>query len=350
MRHFAPAFLIGAILLFAVVVAVAPGARPASAQTNAPAQGIASGGIGLPRAAWEAVYGGSPLQQLVEYPNVAAPAFTVLVGYEADRVAHLEFGFEEADAGGVSPRVAADAIRGALPADAEYVESFLVPPPSRNGIALHAAWWDSATLAEVTGGRSAILVLQQQQDLILIPGSPVETVVLRVSLTVSLVDQPDSPAPGDPGGIGLTRAEWEAVYGVGEGTQRGFVYPNVTFPVPGFDVLARYAFETDRIAALEFSYEGGSQLGGAAAASVQTQIAGALPADAVRSHTFFLPATPDGPIPLRIERWHSPSLAATGHSGAILVVAEERTAQQNPGSPPQTVVTAVTIAGAEPEA
>ncbi len=297
------------------------------------------GGIGLSRTDWEAIYGqGRSLQGLVEYPNVIADGYIVLVGFEADRVAHIEFGYKEAEAGGLLEVPTDRQVQDALPADAEFVDGFTVPPPVREGTMLRVGLFRSESLAEVTDGQGTILVVSQVKEKIIEPGSPVQNVVVRVTLTIPTAGIPETSATGNPGGIGLARADWEAVYGEAMGTQSGEVYENATFPVPGEAVLARYGMESDRITFLRFTYEG-NQFGGGAPQDVDTQVVDALPDDAELRERFYLPATPEGPIALRAEWWQSDYLAdLTGDSGSVMVIYEEVAIQQNSGSAPVTVI------------
>lgn len=327
--------------------------EPEPTETTAPPSTVSEPAeIGFSRADWEAVYGeGTPADDLVEYPNAEFDDFTVFVGYEDDVVAHIEFGYEEADAGGLPERPVADQLGNALPDDAEIIDLFTVPAAQPNGTTLDVIRYESASLADVTDGRGTILVVNQEQDKILNPGSPAGTFVVRMTLTIPSADLPETAATGDPGGLSLSRADWEAAYGEGEVTERGVIYDNVTFPISGEQVLIRTG-EADWINYLEFTYDEGSQLGGAPVEDVAVQVAGAVPADAELVASFYLPATPDGPTPLRAELWESESLAeTTGGSGSVMVVFEEETAQQNPDAPEQTVVTRVrmTIAIPDPE-
>lgn len=156
------------------------------------------------------------------------------------------------------------------------------------------------------------------------------------------------PTELESGGIGLSRDAWEETYGEGEALQSLVRYET---PDEGFPVYVGFVgFEDDRVAHIEFRYSGGTQLGGLAEADATARVEAALPADAELIEAFFAPATPEGPVSLRVQRWESGSLGdvTTGSRVSILVIYQEKTARQNPGSDPQTVIPAVTVTISSP--
>jgi hypothetical protein len=164
-------------------------------------------------------------------------------------------------------------------------------------------------------------------------------------VATALIGSPTSTAQStdiDSGGIGLSRDVWEAIYGEGEALQSLVRYET---PEEGFPVYVGFVgFEDDRVAHIEFRYSEGTQLGGLAEADATAQIEAALPTDAELIDAFFVPATPEGPVSLRAQRWESDSLGdVTGAGTSILVIYQETMAQQNPGSDPQVVIPAVTL-------
>ena len=142
----------------------------------------------------------------------------------------------------------------------------------------------------------------------------------------------------DSGGIGLSRDAWEQTYGEGEALQSLVRYKTAK----GFPLYV--GFEDDRVAHIEFRYSEGTQLGGLTEDDVIAQVEQALPNDAILIDEFVVPATPEGPVALRAQRWGSNALGdVTGGETSILVIYQEKTVQQNPGSDPQVVIPAVTL-------
>ena len=143
------------------------------------------------------------------------------------------------------------------------------------------------------------------------------------------------------GGIGLTRAAWEAIYGTGEATQS---FGKYTDPTYGGPIYMGLAAEGDVVDFIEVQWQEVSQLGGIPEESAGNQVRALLPEDAVLAEGFFLPATPDGPLALRAQRWTSAALGSRTGRDAILVVYQEEQRQMNPGSPAVMAALAATIA------
>ncbi|HEV2072565.1 MAG TPA: hypothetical protein VGR29_02890 [Thermomicrobiales bacterium] len=148
------------------------------------------------------------------------------------------------------------------------------------------------------------------------------------------------------GGIGLSRSEWENIYGPGEATQSHGLYVEPTFGGPiyaGFDFSA---FEDGLLEFLEFQWTNVSQSGGLSPEDTVARVSAALLADAQHRETYFMGATPGGPITLRSERWTSRELdMVTNGRASILVTCQEKPISF-PGTdrPNATAVTVATIA------
>ena len=156
-----------------------------AATLAAQADDLDSGGIGLSRDAWEDVYGdGEVLQSIVQYesPEVGLPVY---VGFEDDRVAHIEFRYSETQRGGLLEEDAIDLVESALPADAILIDEFAVPATPEGPMALRARRWGSNALGYVTGGETSILVIYQEKLVQQNPGSDPEIVIPAVTLTVA---------------------------------------------------------------------------------------------------------------------------------------------------------------------
>jgi hypothetical protein len=143
------------------------------------------------------------------------------------------------------------------------------------------------------------------------------------------------------GGIGLTRAAWEAIYGSGEATQ---AFGKYTDPTYGGPIYMGLTAEGDLVDFIEVQWQEVSQLGGIPEESAGNQVRALLPEDAEQVEAFFLPATPAGPLALRAQRWTSAALGELTGRDAILVIYQEEERQMNPGSPVLMAALAATIA------
>jgi hypothetical protein len=123
------------------------------------------------------------------------------------------------------------------------------------------------------------------------------------------------PAPEAPSfGLGLARAEWEEIYGLGEVDGQVVVYDDGALVV---------GFTNDMVTFIELSWDSADGLSPAAATA---EVIAMLPPDAVLTEWFSMPATPGGPIALGVERYESnllldrlgPRLLAS--NGSIAVV------------------------------
>jgi len=114
------------------------------------------------------------------------------------------------------------------------------------------------------------------------------------------------------GGIGLSRADWEAAHGPGDAAQNYVSYEGGAFYVQ---------FRGDVVSYLEFGWdEPGVEL-----ATAEASVRELIPSDAQLVETFAAPPTAGGPTGLFMQRYESPTLAATpelgvGATGSILVV------------------------------
>lgn len=131
----------------------------------------------------------------------------------------------------------------------------------------------------------------------------------------------------ESGGIGFSRDAWEDVYGNGEVLQSIVQYES---PEEGLPVYV--SFEDDRVAHIEFRYSE-TQRGGLLEDDAIDLVEAALPADADLVEEYFLPATPEGPVPLLAQRWESDDLGdvTVGGRDSILVVYQQAAAPSGPG-------------------
>jgi hypothetical protein len=123
------------------------------------------------------------------------------------------------------------------------------------------------------------------------------------------------PAPEAPSfGLGLARAEWEEIYGLGEVDGQVVVYDDGELVV---------GFTNDMVTFIELSWDSADGISPAAATA---EVIAMLPPDAVLTEWYSMPATPGGPIALGVERYESnllldrlgPRLLAS--NGSIAVV------------------------------
>lgn len=149
----------------------------------------------------------------------------------------------------------------------------------------------------------------------------------------------------DSGGIGLTRTEFERLFGPGTATQTYAAYTDPTYGGPIYVGYDSVRFEDGLLNFLELQWGGVSQAGGLSVQVAADEVATVLPADARFVRQFWMGATPGGPISLRSEEWSSASLAsARGGRGTILVTYQQKSVQLNPGSGASEIVTAASIA------
>jgi hypothetical protein len=189
------------------------------------------------------------------------------------------------------------------------------------------------------------------------------TVVMSIALALSFVILPDARANQtasiDSGGLGLTRAEFEAAYGPGDpvetppaiydevfvhGTQNGLLY--VAYE-------GSKSEEEDVVVYLEFAWGGDGATEDEATALVQSF----LPADAALDGVYFAPPTPDGPNALMTFHYFSDSLAGVSYGTGTLtpdilvIYVQTLTDVSQPGSQPvaETSVTSVSLMTRLPE-
>jgi hypothetical protein len=149
------------------------------------------------------------------------------------------------------------------------------------------------------------------------------------------------PAPSteiDSNGIGLSRSAWEHLHG--KGTRAGAVE---LYDGGAYAVAITDGFVT-------FVERGWEDKGGVAVIDATNEVLGLLPADAELVQTYYLPATPGGPIALAVERYESASLAellgsfGRNWDGSIVVVYQESVPTNAETGPDDTKITRVSIA------
>lgn len=168
-----PARLAPRLVLALLALGPAAWGRTTTAQSD---EGIASGGIGLTREAWDAIHGPAIAGQgLLSYEDGAYD-----VGAPGGIVSFIEFGW---DAPGVPLAEAEAAALALLPADARLVETFVAPATSSGPTGLRLHRYRSLDLAGIlpeflpppSGG---VLVLYQESR---VPNS-MDRTVSRVGL------------------------------------------------------------------------------------------------------------------------------------------------------------------------
>lgn len=146
-------------------------------------------------------------------------------------------------------------------------------------------------------------------------------------------------------GIGLSRTEWEAIYGPGEATQSLGMYTDPEYGGPIYVGLDFVNFDDGLVHFIELQWQNTTQLGGISPEMAGNQVIGMLPDDARRREGFTLLPTPGGPIALRAQRWTSATLGdTTDGRTSVLVTYQEKQAAMNPASGMKTIVTAATLA------
>jgi len=277
---------------------------------------IDSGGIGLMRADWESIVGeGTASGDLVEYANPEFEGLSIFARFDgSDRVIHLEFVYAENDTGGLSMDDVRAQIDGAMPSDANQMETFLMTPEHEGATLYRAERFTSEQLGATSNGLASILVIAQLQS-----GSG-ESSVTRVSLSMPGPHTMEAREVGNPGGIGLPQAEWNTLYG--EPVDGENVYENEV--VPDFQLLVQ--FEPEDRANLVTTTVDGEMTPIVGYADAKGLVGSLLPDDAILRDVYQVPSTPERMTALLAEMWECPSLAdVTDEAGSVLALYEQAT-------------------------
>lgn len=166
-------------------VAIALSRHVAGAVTAVEAAGVASGGIGLTRPAWEAIYGRGPAGAFGRYtdPTYGGPIY---VGLDGGLVGVINVHWQGvSQPGGIPETAAGNQVRALLPEDAVLAERFCLPAMPGGAPVLRAQRWTSAALGELTG-RDAILVVYEDEPRQMNAGNTVLTAALAVTITLEV--------------------------------------------------------------------------------------------------------------------------------------------------------------------
>ena len=291
------------------------GPEPTAAQVQTgerPGEGAGElAGIGLPFNDWQTIFGaGTAIDEaggLYEFDNPELPGLTLLASFEDGLARHVEFGYEESELGGLPLGPVIRQIMGLLPGDAASRQRWSVGGTNLGSVTYRYQRYQSDRLAQATGGRDAVLIGFQEQNVFPDGGSVGQLVTLRATATLESRAESRSGS-GIPGGIGLPLADFQGAYGLGEPAQSGIWFEGLA--AGGGDILAGVASQrpTVPVTSLRFTYDEVTADGGITPGEADVDIVGALPADARRTGVFTLPPTPDGPIGLLVEQWQSEAL------------------------------------------
>lgn len=292
-------------------IAALAGSRMVTALAAQP--DIDSGGIGLMRANWEAIAGeGTAVGDLVEYSNPQHADTNVLAQYDdSDRVIHLDFEYAEGETGGLPEDEVRAQIDSAMPSDAELMETFAITQANLEATQYRVQRFISKQLGAMSHGGASILVIMQQG------AGPTVT---RVSLTMPGPHTMEAREVGNPGGIGLSRAEWNELYGEPEPTQGGDVYDNAV--IPGFPLMVQFK-PGDRANLVQTSVAG-EMTPSVGYADAKGLVGSLLPDDAILRDVFLVPSPPERMMALSAELWECPSLSGvTDEIGSVLALYEQ---------------------------
>lgn len=311
-------FVRGSIATGIIALAGAPSISAAQAD-------IDSGGIGLMRADWEAIVGeGTPLGDLVAYPNPELDGDTVLAQFDGDRLTHLEFAIGDGQAGGLPEEDVRAQVLGAMPADAELLETFPVTKANLEDEQYQVERFVSEQLGTTSNGLASVLVVTRQE---LPPNSGQDAGMLvnRVSLAMPGPHTMEARAVGDPGGIGLPSAEWIDLYGESEPVPGGELFANDVIP----ELRLRVQFKPGDRASL-VDTEPREQLPPVIGLADGQALAGSLlPDDAILRYVFQMVSPPERMATHTAEMWESPSLAGiTDEIGSVLAFYDQATDTQ----------------------
>lgn len=150
--------------------------------------GIASGGIGLTKTAFEAYFGpGEATQSYGKYidPTYGGPIYVGFdfVNHPDGLLDFLELQWSGvSQAGGLSESTAAYEVSTVLPADAVIRKRYWMGATPGGPIALRSEEWTSASLAGLRGGKGSILVTYQVKTGSLNPGSPMQEIITAATI------------------------------------------------------------------------------------------------------------------------------------------------------------------------
>jgi hypothetical protein len=138
-------------------------------------------------------------------------------------------------------------------------------------------------------------------------------------------------------GLGLTLAEWEEVHGAGTPAEQVILYEEGRYAVAFSTGIVTF-IETDWVAE-----------GGITAIEASSEVTDLLPPDAELVQRYYLPATPDGPVGLVVERYESVILAnrLAGQpllwDGSLIVVYQQAIPDESTDPEAEPLVTRVSI-------
>ena len=284
---------------------LALGASLRTRQLAAQEAGLESAGLGLTREEFEALVGpGTDEGEIVRYADPNRDGGRISVAYRDGRVAHLELDATGTPAGGFADENdARAAITAYAPADSTETGVYYLGFMSFRGNIFTTTTAESPGLAEALGNAGTYVSIIERPRLGDGVGGP--PVLPRATVSAETDEGVAVTPTGEPGGLGATTDDWEAAYGdseLSDLTQRG-----LQFVVPPFDAAMVQPPLDDNgiIDEIEALVEAGIGIDEAAAF-----VGGWLPADAVQVTSFYTPATPEGPIALRVQLWDLPTLGA----------------------------------------
>lgn len=277
--------------------------RRESAFVRAQGAELESAGLGLTREEFEAIVGaGTEADGIVRYPDPDRDGGQISVAYRDDRAAHIELDATGTAAGGFADFEDASAsIAAYAPADATETGVYQLGFMSMQGNQFSTTTAESPGLAGALGN-AGIYVSIIETPAMGDTGEGPPTLPLRATVSAETDEGVAVSPTGDPGGLGATTDDWRAAYGESTTGQRG-----IEFDVPPFEVAMVLPSLEDSatIDEIEALAETGISIDEAAAF-----VENWLPADAVQVTSFYTPATPEGPIALRVQHWDLPTFGA----------------------------------------
>lgn len=257
---------------------------------------------------WTAAAGeGTPAGEMgtmFEFTSPIDGVTPVTVGFTDEMASFMEYNFGDEGSGQEDAHAI---VAGSIPTESMPGEQFLLP-----GQLPESSPFTAQVYAMPSSPNSAILAVMALGNL-----EAEEAQVVSISISLPNADGSDYSATGDPGGIGLTRDEFIAIYG--EPSGGGAEVDNYAGVGPdGMDIATARNLENDVVRAIYVNPN--------PEAPVETTwenalgfVGSSVPEDAVVGQYFTLPSTQNGPIALDTVLWTSPSLQdAQAYKGSVL--------------------------------
>lgn len=257
---------------------------------------------------WVAAAGeGTPVGEMgtmFEFISPLDGVTPVIVGFTNELATFMEYTYDNA---GPGQEDAYAIVAGSIPTESMPGEMFLMPAQDETSSPFTAQVYSTPS-----SPNTAILSVMALGAL-----EAEEAQVVSISISLPNGEGTDHAATGAPGGVGLTRDEWIAIYG--EPSEGGAEIERYAGVGPDrLDLTVSYNMEADAIRQILATAPLETPVTTTFDTAV-TFVGGSVPEDSVVGQYFTLPSTQNGPIALDAVLWTSPTLQEQlGYKGSIL--------------------------------